>query len=77
MPPSCPRSKRSGRIDSRKVRRFQPRDRSLGERQPEYGAPSVPDLGNLPALGVAIGLAFVCFVLSTVYDDAKRPRKSP
>ena len=40
--------------------------RSLRVGQPEYGAPSVPDLGNLPALDVAIGLAFVYFLLSTV-----------
>jgi hypothetical protein len=32
----------------------------------EYGRPTVPDLGNLPALDVAIGLAFVYFLLSTV-----------
>jgi hypothetical protein len=32
----------------------------------DYGRPSVPDLGNLPALDVAIGLAFVYFLLSTV-----------
>ena len=31
-----------------------------------YGRSTVPDLGNLPALDVAIGLAFVYFLLSTV-----------
>jgi hypothetical protein len=32
----------------------------------DYGPRTVPDLGNLPALDVALGLAFLYFLLSTV-----------